>query len=135
MNRTRSESDSRLVSRQARSRRGVAFLMLVVVLVLVVLGATHRLVQNEIQARRGLRDQIRSQTMLAAIKRASRANLDIPSDSPWTLPLGKTDNEHLEVSQGDDQSEIIVRWLRDGEVIDEMIRKVAPAPTDSERIE
>ena len=123
----------RSVPQRIKSRRGAALLMLVALVALVVLGATTSLVQNEIQSRRGTQRWIRAEVMTAAIEQAKR--LELTSDRSWSLPLGDGDDEFLEVSKNDGSSEIIVRWIRRGDVIDQMIREVVPAPTDSEKME
>ena len=118
---------------RVKSRRGAAFLMLVALVALVVLGATTSLVQSEVQSRRATKRWLRAQVMTAAVERATQ--FGITSDTSWSLPLADSDVEFLEVSKNDVSSEIVVRWIRRGDVIDQMIREVAPTPTDSEKIE
>ena len=116
-----------------KSRKGAAFLMLVALVALVVMGATTSLVQSEVQSRRATKRWLRAQVMTAAVERATQ--FGISSGAPWSLPLADSDVEFLEVSKNDVSSEIVIRWIRRGDVIDQMIREVAPTPTDSEKIE
>jgi type II secretory pathway component PulK len=129
----RPRNDLFSIPQRIQARRGAAFLMLVAVIALVVVGATTSLVQSEVQSRRGTKRWIRAQVMTSAVEQATRSG--ITSDTAWSLPLADTDDEFLEVSMNDESNEIVVRWIRRGDVIDQMIREVAPAPTDSEKIE
>lgn len=114
--------------KRIESRRGAAFLILVVMVLLLVLAATKGLVQNELQARRGNRDWLRSQVMDSAVTRWKQANVAAPSGSgPWLLPLGVGEDEYLEVSKNEDSKDetITVRWVRGGNAMGQVIRHTA----------
>ena len=122
------------VSRRLPPRHGAAFLIMVVMVSLVVLGATQSLVRNEILQRRGNGDWIRSQAMQAAIASSLRAEID--RDQTLRLPLDQSAEEYLEVRRNQvadgnvDSDTIVVRWIRRGEVIDQATRTIESADSE-----
>jgi len=121
----------RIVDSRMGSRRGAAFLVLVVMVLLLVLAATKGLVQTELQSRRGNRDWLRSQTIDAAVTRWRQADLAAPKNSQiLILPIGVGDDEYLEVSKNKDSENetLTIRWLRGGNVTGQVIRHTEAKP-------
>ena len=103
-----------------KNRHGAAFLLLVIVIVVVIAGATGALVRNEIRAQRSTRGWVRGQALNAAIEQARQSG--IPSTT-WSLPIAPGNDEFVEVVRDETSREVTARWIRRGEVIDEMVRR------------
>lgn len=108
--------------RRIRSRRGAAFLMLVVAVLIVIVGASQMLVQGEMASRRGesTRDRIRS--LETAIGVSSQSG-----QSETVLPLDADADERIEVTaEADQRDEGKQRWtarlLRGDQVVDSLTR-------------
>jgi hypothetical protein len=104
------------------ARSGAAFLILIVLVLLVVVGATQTLVRSEVTARRSEVERMRVRTMRAAINAATQAAID--SEAPVRLPLLDVPSESIEVSVNEDQSTVTARWLKGEQVIDQMKQKI-----------
>jgi hypothetical protein len=103
----------------SRTRRtGAAFLLLVFLVLLVVLGATQTMVRSEMTTRRGELGRQRLRSMLIAIDAAQ--NLSGESTDPVRLPIDPAANEFIEVTVNQDASSVVARWLRGDQLIDEM---------------
>ena len=127
---TRVKADPVAVRTRREERRGAAFLMLVVMVVIVVLGATRSLLKNEIGANRASQQRIRHEIMLTAIERSRDVGL---SNQLRSFPIDQAGEERIEVSLNQASGEISARWMRRGDVIDEMSRRIAR--TDSEKMQ
>ncbi len=101
-------------------RNGAAFLMLVIVIVLVIAGATRALLRNEVQTQRSTRGWLRGQAMAAAIAQARQGGI---SGATWSLPIDPANDEYVTVVRDETSGELTARWIRRGEVIDQMIRR------------
>jgi hypothetical protein len=101
-------------------RNGAAFLMLVIVIVVVIAGATRALLRNEIQSQRSARGWSRGQAMEAAIEQARQSGI---SGETWSLPIDPENEEYVEVVRDGTSGDVTARWIRRGEVIDEMVRR------------
>ena len=111
----------------SKRRPGAAFLMLVVMILLVVVGATQTLLRNELTLRRGETDRIRVRTLRAAIEAVQSADsLASAGDesAPIRLPLDDSSGQFIEVTINQDQSQITARWTKGGRVIDEMTHRI-----------
>jgi hypothetical protein len=122
MNRVKNDPPRRSFRHSAhpKERNGAAFLMLVIVIVVVIAGATRAIVRNEIHAQRSTRGWMRGQAMEAAIAEARRSGA--PGET-WSLPIEPENDEYVEVLRDERLGEVRARWIRRGEVIDEMVRK------------
>ena len=99
-------------------RKGAAFLLLVFLVLLVVLGATQTMVRSEMTTRRGELGRQRLRSMVIAIDAAQ--NLSGESTDPVRLPIDPAANEFIEVTVNQDASSVVARWLRGDQLIDEM---------------
>ena len=99
-------------------RKGAAFLLLVFLVLLVVLGATQTMVRSEMTTRRGELGRQRLRSMVIAIDAAQ--NLSGESANPVRLPIDPAANEFIEVTVDQDASSVVARWLRGDQLIDEM---------------
>lgn len=106
-----------LMNRRTR-RHGAAFLMLVVLVLLLVLGATQTLVRSEMTLRRGETARLRVRSMAAAID-AAREALNSSTEAV-RFPVDSDSNQYIEVTQTSDQSRLIARWVKGDKTIDEM---------------
>ena len=109
-------------SRRTRVRSGAAFLILVVLVLLVVIGSTQTLVRSELTARRSEVDRIRVRSMLSAIDAAQK--LDADPAQVVRFPLDDAGKAYIETSINEAQSHLIARWVEGDTVVDEVRRKI-----------
>lgn len=103
-------------------RTGAAFLLLIFLVLLVVLGATQTMVRSEMTARRGEQSRLRVRSMLTAIDAVQ--NMASEFSTPIRLPIEPASNEFIEVTVNQDESRIDARWMRGDQVLDEMTQKL-----------
>lgn len=103
-------------------RRGAAFLILVVLVLLVVVDATRTLVRSEVSSRQYERGQARLRSMRAAINAASQTPLE--SNTPIRFPVDQRSEEHIEVTAAEDGLRITARWLKGDQEIDKMTQTI-----------
>ena len=109
-------NSSQTFSRSKRS--GAAFLLLVMMVLLVIVGATQVLVRGEVTTRRSETSRLRVQSMAAAIEATQQLVGDLAD--PISLPLDPSRGEFIEVTINEEESEIIARWIKNDQVIDQM---------------
>lgn len=112
------------------SRKGAAFLILVILVLLVVVGATQGLLRGELTTRRSEVDRLRARSMTAAIEAAEQAMMK--SVDPIRLPVDESWDEYLELSINKDKSQITARWVKRDQVIDEMRQAIEKRVESSE---
>ena len=115
-------------SRVRSTRRGAAFLVLVVLVLLVLVDATRTLVQGEVASRRNDRDQARVRSMRTAIDVMYRANQEAVEN--LRLPLDDQSSEFIEVTSSTESSSITARWFRGDQVIDQMTQRIDRQPSE-----
>ncbi|TWU32570.1 hypothetical protein [Novipirellula artificiosorum] len=103
-------------------RSGAAFLLLVVLVLLVIVAAVRTMVQAEYAARRGETDRMRVQMLIAATEAVEPLVND--SFSSVALPIEPSANERIELTLNDEKSQIIARWRRGDDVVDEVSRSL-----------
>lgn len=111
-----------------KTRRGVAFLMLVVMLLLVVIGAARGLVVGEVRSRQSESASLRAKTLQTAIDKALSWNIE--QDETFRLPVGGATDEQIEISRSND--EIRARWLAGDVALDQANRQIETTNADSE---
>jgi len=96
-------------SNQAKARRGVAFLLLVMVLLIVVMTFTQAFVRVEVLSRRTERSQWTLKQLQAAIDSTSQL---LVNDRLTTvlLPVNETTAERIEVTR--EGKAITARWIQ-----------------------
>lgn len=112
------------------SRKGAAFLILVILVLLVVVGATQGLLRGELTTRRSEVDRLRARSMTAAIEAAEQAMMK--SVDPIRLPMDESSDEYVELSINKDKSQITARWVKRDQVIDEMRQTIEKRVESSE---
>jgi hypothetical protein len=110
------------------NRSGAAFLLFVVMVVLVVVGATQTMVRSEWTARRGEAGRMRVRSMAAAIDAVVQDS--VVAAEPIVLPVDESRNESIEISMDHQHGYIIARWMKGDQVIDQM-RQVVNAIAES----
>ena len=103
-------------------RNGAAFLLLIFLVLLVVLGATQTMVRSEMTTRRNEQGRLRIRSMVTAIDAAQ--NMAGESTDSVRLPIEPAANEFIEVTINQDESRVVARWLRGDQVIDEMTQQL-----------
>ena len=103
-------------------RNGAAFLLLIFLVLLVVLGATQTMVRSEMTTRRNEQGRLRIRSMVTAIDAAQ--NMAGESIASVRLPIEPASNEFIEVTINQDDSRVVARWLRGDQVIDEMTQQL-----------
>ena len=111
-----------------RSRHGAAFLFLVVLVLLVVVGATRTLVIGEVTARRDVIVRGRSAILETAIERAVDAGLD-PKD-PMRFPVDPSLDHWIDVAMQNDA--VTARWIAGQQTLAEVTRPVDSKPSNSD---
>jgi hypothetical protein len=104
------------------ARKGAAFLLLIFLVLLVVLGATQTMVRSEMTTRRSEQGRLRIRSMVTAIDAAQ--NMTGESTDSVRLPIESAANEFIEVTVYKNDSRVVARWLRGNQVIDEMTQKL-----------
>ena len=99
-------------------RTGAAFLLLIFLVLLVVLGAAQTMVRSEMTARRGETGRQRVRSMVMAIDAAQ--DLGRESTDALRLPIDTAAKEFIEVTVSQDGSSVVARWLRGDQLIDQM---------------
>ncbi len=99
-------------------RTGAAFLLLIFLVLLVVLGAAQTMVRSEMANRRGEVGRQRVRSMVMAIHAVQ--DLSGESSDALRLPIDPAANEFIEVTVNRDASSVVARWLRGDQLIDEM---------------
>ena len=99
-------------------RTGAAFLLLIFLVLLVVLGAVQTMVRSEMTARRGETGRQRVRSMVMAIDAAQ--DLGRESTDAVRLPIDTAAKEFIEVTVSQDGSSVVARWLRGDQLIDQM---------------
>ena len=99
-------------------RTGAAFLLLIFLVLLVVLGAAQTMVRSEMTTRRGEVGRQRVRSMVMAIDAAQ--DLGGESTDALRLPIDPAAKEFIEVTINRDASSVVARWLRGDQLIDEM---------------
>ena len=112
------------------SRTGAAFLLLIVMVLLVVVGATQTLVRSELTTRRSESERIRLRSMVSAIDVVRQFAED--STDPVRLPLDESGSEFIELTIDTDPSQITARWFKGQQVIDEMRQAIQQKVESSE---
>jgi hypothetical protein len=103
-------------------RKGAAFLILVVLVLLVLVGATRTLVRSEVTSRRSEGDQARVRSMRAAINATLQTTHD--SSDPIRFPLDDKSTEYIELTVNQDRSLITARWYKGDQAIDAMTQEI-----------
>lgn len=108
--------------RKQSARRGAAFLLLVIAVLLVITGATFQMLQSEWTIRRARGEAQRAETMQRAIDAV--ANADAASDQAVRMPVDE--NQWIEVAtqSNDDGEQLVANWVRNGNVIDTLKRRM-----------
>ena len=107
----------------ARSvRTGAAFLLLIFLMLLVVLGATQTMVRSEMSNRRNEQGRLRLRSMQTAIDTAVKMKGERPDSI--RLPIAQESNEFIEVQLNQDESSVIAQWRRGDQVLDQMTQKL-----------
>lgn len=104
------------------TRKGAAFLILVILVLLVLVGATRALVRSEVSSRRSEADQTRVRSMRTAIDAGLQATRD--STGPIRLPLGEKPPEYIELTIDKSASRITARWFKGDQMIDRMTQEI-----------
>ncbi len=104
------------------ARTGAAFLLLIFLVLLVVLGATQTMVRSEMTTRRSEQGRLRIRSMVTAIDAAQKMSGE--STDAVRLPIEPATNEFIEVTIHKNDSRVVARWLRGDQVIDEMTQKL-----------
>ncbi|QDT04047.1 hypothetical protein K227x_24330 [Rubripirellula lacrimiformis] len=103
--------------RKANRRRGAAFFMLVLTVLLVIVGATSVMIRGVWTSRQATRDQRRVRTMESAIAAASRI-----AATELTLPVDPDSDQRIVVSMNDENDRYSATWLRGDQTIDQLTR-------------
>ena len=107
----------------ARSARtGAAFLLLIFLILLVVLGATQTMVRSEMSNRHHERGRLRVRSMQSAMDAAT--NIDGKRPDSIRLPVAPEANEFIEVTVNQDESSVRAQWWRGDRVLDQMTQKL-----------
>jgi type II secretory pathway component PulK len=113
-----------IVPRQNRkARRGAAFLLLVVLVLLAVLGASQSVLQGEITHRRSEADQHRVRIMNRAIGSVALHVSELAasdSNDSMRLPVNDATEEFIEVSWDESKTKLMAQWRRGDQVLDQM---------------
>jgi hypothetical protein len=102
----------------------------VILVLLVVVGATQGLLRGELTTRRSEVDRLRARSMTAAIEAAEQAMMK--SVDPIRLPMDESSDEYVELSINKDKSQITARWVKRDQVIDEMRQAIEKRVESSE---
>ena len=97
-------------------------MLLVVMVLLVVVGATQTLVRSELTTRRSEAGRLRISSMVSAIEAVQQIGGD--AANPVSLPVDESRGEFIEVSINQEKSHIIARWIKGDQVIDQMRREL-----------
>ena len=92
-----------------KGRRGTAFLLLVVALVIVVMACTQAFVRAEVTSRRNGKNQRNLKQLQAAID-ATRQLLAVDHFATISLPLNEETAERIEITRQEDA--ITARWMQ-----------------------
>ncbi len=103
-------------------RTGAAFLLLIFLVLLVVLGATQTMVRTEMMNRRNEQGRLRIRSLVTAIVAAQ--NMTGESTTSVRLPIEPAANEFIEVTVNKNESRVVARWLRGDQVLDEMTQEL-----------
>lgn len=131
------------VSSRSSDRRGAAFFVLILAVVLVVIGSMMTLVRSEWMSAMRQRERWRIETLERAIESVSMATVESRDGSEsWpgqeiTLPIDSANEERIEVtieaSPNDDGGRIYTaHWLRGNQSIDMLERTVGGVPNRDE---
>lgn len=123
---------------RSRPRRGAAFFVLILAVVLVVVGAMMTLVRSEWSSAMRQRERFRIDAMHRAIDAVAMTQLQFEKEEMYLLPIDSENDEHIEVtingSSGGGDNELIytARWLRGNQLIDMLARTATDEPNDEE---
>ena len=92
-----------------KGRRGTAFLLLVVALVIVVMACTQAFVRAEVTSRRNEKNQRNLKQLQAAID-STRQLLAVDHFTTISLPLNEETAERIEITRQEDA--ITARWMQ-----------------------
>ena len=105
-------------------RRGAAFVLLVVAILMVVLGAWQALLRGEVSSRRNDRDRAQSITMARAIEVAS----SLKTQDAVVLPVDESTKQEIKVAPNDDKTLWVANWIMDGEIVKTISRPMKQQP-------
>lgn len=106
------------------NRSGAAFVLLVVAVLMVVLGAWQALLRGEVSSRRNDRNRAQTATLSRAIELAS----SLQANDPIVLPIDESTNQEINVAPNEQKTLWIANWIIDGEVVNTISRPLKPQP-------
>lgn len=106
-------------SGNTNGRRGFAFLMLVFMLLVIVMGCVQMMIQQEVSDRRSIRHNHRAEILSSAIEVA----VELDSVQAVTLPISDDPEQKVVVSFDETAESWVATWLKDNNKIDSVTRK------------
>lgn len=118
-------------------RRGAVFLLLVVLVLLAVLGASQSVLRSEITHRRSELGQHRIRTMNQAIGTTIPIANELTESefpAPIRLPVNEATEEFIDVAWDTSKTKLVAQWRRGDQVLDQMVKTIRPSndPIESE---
>ncbi|QDT12048.1 hypothetical protein [Planctomycetes bacterium K23_9] len=117
-----------LINRTTYRRSGAVYVILVVALLLVVLGASAAMLRGEVASQRNSASQMKSDTLLRAITAAK--NLQFDRTNEIVLPIDS--DQKIVITANADKTQLTAKWLRRDKLQQSITRSMKLQSDDSE---
>ena len=109
----------------SRQRKGTAFLMIVFMLLVIVVGCVELMIKQEVSDRRSLRQVRRANIMQSAIESVSQLNPKQEIILPISSAPSEQPSEEISLRFATETSSWTATWMREGKVFDSLSRTIA----------